>query len=95
MILSDVEIVNQIKSLHLQWKSVDGWLEKQIEFENFDKAFDFMKSVADICKKHNHHPFWTNNYKQVSIKFRTNDAGGITQRDIDVAKEIDSLEKNT
>ncbi len=91
MVLSNGDIIKKIESLRLQWKLVDNYIERQIEFKNFDAAFHFMKSVAEICKEHNHHPYWINNFKLVIIRLHTVDLGGVTIKDLNLAMEIDKL----
>ena len=50
-----------------------------------------MNQVAIIAEKNQHHPEWLNVYNQVEIWLTTHDANGITDKDFDLAKEIDSL----
>ncbi len=69
------------------------------EFADFVAAFGFMTSVAILAEKHDHHPEWFNVYNTVEITLTTHDvpgsdeagAGGLSQRDIDLAKAIDAL----
>jgi 4a-hydroxytetrahydrobiopterin dehydratase len=54
-------------------------------------AFGFMTQVALLAEKADHHPEWSNVYNKVSIALSTHDAGGLSQRDFDLARQIDKL----
>jgi len=77
--------------------TIDGWalgkgeIEKAYVFADFSAAFGFMCRVALLCEQHNHHPEWSNVYNKLNIRLSTHDAGGITQKDFDLAKAIDAL----
>jgi 4a-hydroxytetrahydrobiopterin dehydratase len=61
------------------------------KFKNFSEAFGFMTRVAIAADKAGHHPDWSNTYDKVTIVLSTHDAGGLTQKDIDLAKAIDAI----
>ncbi len=77
---------------------LDGWsvaegreaIVKEFHFEDFQRAFAFMTRVALYAEKHDHHPEWTNVYNRVSITLATHDAGGVTSKDIALARAIDA-----
>jgi 4a-hydroxytetrahydrobiopterin dehydratase len=50
-----------------------------------------MARVALVAEKHDHHPEWSNVYDRVDITLSTHDAGGLSQRDLDLAALIDAL----
>lgn len=64
---------------------------KTFEFKNFVAAFGWMAQVALLSEKANHHPEWSNVYKTVHVKLTTHDVGGLSQRDVDLAKQMDRL----
>lgn len=66
-------------------------LYRKLKFKDFSEAFGFMSRVALVAEQANHHPEWSNVYNSVSFKLTTHDAGGLTQKDVDLAKEIDRL----
>ena len=88
--LSEKEIHSKLAERH-RWKHWDGKLRREFEFDNFVKAFGFMTSVALLAEAHNHHPNWSNVYNRVTIELYTHDAGGITEIDFALAKQIDEL----
>lgn len=74
------------------WTESDSSLYKKFIFEDFDQAFSFMEEVAEVAKRMNHHPKWTNIYKTVECWLRTHDAGDvITERDRQLALEMDKI----
>ena len=76
---------------------VPGWtmradakaITRTFTFADFNAAFGFMTRVALLADKVDHHPEWSNVYNRVSVLLTTHDAGGVTQRDVDMARFID------
>ena len=77
--------------------TVPGWslegasLTRAFEFPDFVRAFGFMASVAAIAQAMDHHPDWANVYNRVTIRLSTHDAGGLTNRDFEMAARIGEL----
>ena len=67
-----------------------GAIRRSFRFADFAQAFGFMTQVALAAEKADHHPEWTNIYNRVDITLTTHDAGGLTQRDFDLARQIDA-----
>lgn len=66
-------------------------IERQFKFRDFPAAFGFMARVALLAEKAGHHPEWSNVYNRVSIRLTTHDAGGLTDKDVALARAIDAL----
>jgi len=66
-------------------------IERKLVFADFSEAFAFMTRVALLAESQDHHPEWFNVYNRVEITLTTHDAGGLSQRDIAMAKAIDAL----
>jgi 4a-hydroxytetrahydrobiopterin dehydratase len=66
-------------------------IERRFVFADFVEAFGFMCRVALLAERADHHPEWSNVYNRVTIELTTHDAGGLSTRDIDMAKAIDRL----
>ncbi len=74
-----------------EWKpdaERDG-IRRSFRFADFDEAFAFMTRVAKHAARMDHHPEWSNVYNRVEILLTTHDAGGLSARDIELAKAID------
>ena len=77
----------------------DGWtlsddgkaLERSFRFNDFSQAFAFLTRVAMYAEKVDHHPEFTNVWNRVDFRLTTHDAGGVTDRDLDLAQAIDRL----
>ncbi len=66
-------------------------ITRQFLFADFVDAFGFMTRVAILAEKADHHPEWSNVYNRVDILLTTHDAGGLSVRDVALAKAIDAL----
>ncbi len=88
--LTDQEIEAALTSLP-DWKFEGGKLVRRWRLANFVDAFGFMAKVAILAEVHNHHPEWSNVYNSVTIELVTHDAGGVSDRDVALAKAIDGL----
>jgi 4a-hydroxytetrahydrobiopterin dehydratase len=69
----------------------EGAISRTFKFKNFSEAFGFMTRVALAAEKADHHPDWSNSYDKVTIRLSTHDAGGVSQKDIDLARAIDRM----
>lgn len=76
---------------------VPGWtvdgehLRRTFKFADFVEAFGFMAKVALLAERADHHPEWSNVYNKVEIGLTTHDAGGLSARDVTLARAIDAL----
>ena len=66
-------------------------IERTFNFADFNEAWGFMNRVALIAEKSDHHPEWFNVYNRVEITLTTHDAGGLSQRDVDMVVAIEQL----
>ena len=75
------------------WKKVRGRdaIQKSFRFADFNEAWGFMTRVAMAAEKSDHHPEWSNVYNKVEIVLSTHDAGGLSEKDVALAKVIDSI----
>src|ERR1700731_2266211 len=70
------------------WSDVTGRdaITKKFTFKDFNQAFGFMTRAALAAEKMDHHPEWFNVYKTVEVTLSTHDAGGVTEKDVALAK---------
>lgn len=64
-------------------------ITKTFVFRDFVEAFGFMSQVALVAERMDHHPEWSNVYKTVNVLLTTHDAGGLTSKDVTLAKDMD------
>jgi 4a-hydroxytetrahydrobiopterin dehydratase len=80
-------------------KGLSGWseaagrdaIERTFSFRDFNEAFGFMARAALVAEKSDHHPEWRNVYKTVEVTLSTHDAGGVTARDIELARAMNAI----
>jgi 4a-hydroxytetrahydrobiopterin dehydratase len=78
---------------------LQGWAEapgrdaisKSFRFADFSSAWAFMSRVALKAEQMDHHPEWYNVYNRVDVILSTHDAGGVTDKDIDLGKFMDAV----
>jgi 4a-hydroxytetrahydrobiopterin dehydratase len=75
------------------WTEVSGRdaIARTFTFRDFNEAFGFMSRVALVAEKSDHHPEWRNVYKTVEVVLSTHDAGGVTNKDIELAKAMNAI----
>ena len=75
------------------WKLVEGRdaITRSFRFKDFSEAWGFMARVALLAEAQDHHPEWFNVWNRVEITLSTHDAGGLSARDVRLAKAIDGL----
>jgi 4a-hydroxytetrahydrobiopterin dehydratase len=75
------------------WAEVPGRdaIAKTFVFRDFNEAFGFMSRAALVAEKRDHHPEWRNVYKTVEVVLATHDAGGVTTKDIELAKAMNAI----
>ena len=77
----------------------DGWTVEEggkawvrtIKFKDFSEAFAFLTRVALHAEKADHHPEFTSVWNRVDLRLTSHDAGGVTERDAELARAINAL----
>ena len=80
-------------------EALPGWtpaerrdaIRRSFRFRDFNEAWGFMNRVALLAEAQDHHPEWSNTYNRVEIVLTTHDAGGLSERDLRLARAIDAL----
>ena len=78
---------------------LEGWSEakgrdaivKTFQFKSFSQAWGWMNRVALLAEKMDHHPEWVNVYGRVDVTLSTHSAGGVTEKDIAMARKMDAF----
>ena len=66
-------------------------IRREFRFADFSAAWGFMARVALLAEAQDHHPEWSNVWNRVDILLSTHDAGGLSARDVRLARAIDAL----
>lgn len=74
-----------------EWAVEGERLLRTFRFADFVEAFGFMSRVALLAERQDHHPEWFNVWNRVDVALTTHDAGGLSARDVKLAKAIDAL----
>ncbi len=88
--LSDEEIGAALSSLP-DWEFDGEAITKSFSWETFRDAIDFVNDVADVAEDENHHPDLEIYYDEVIVSFRTHSADAVTERDVELAREIEAM----
>lgn len=73
------------------WYFKENAIIKDFKFKNFTQALGFIVQVGVVAERMNHHPELFNVYNKVTIRLNTHDSGGVTKKDIELARQIEEL----
>lgn len=88
--LTDAEIAAALAQIPA-WRLESGALRRSYRFPDFVRAFAFMTACALRIQEMDHHPEWSNVYGSVEVTLVTHDSGGVTARDLELARRMESL----
>jgi 4a-hydroxytetrahydrobiopterin dehydratase len=86
--LSNDEIESNIADLNNGWELKDGKIVKSFQFTSFMNVIEFVKDVARVAERLDHHPIITINWKSVKLSLKSFDVDAITKRDIGLANHL-------
>ncbi len=77
---------------------LSGWvydgssIKKVFKMRNYPSTMGFVTAVGGFCQRKNHHPdYILMKFRDVEVSFSTHSAGGVTENDIELAREIDQI----
>lgn len=73
------------------WSGDEAAIQKDFVFADFSEAFAFLTRIALLSEKMNHHAEWSGVYNKVSLRLSTHDAGGVTDKDVKMARAIEGF----
>lgn len=73
------------------WSEVGGQIQRTFQFPDFLSAMRFVHKIAEYAERVQHHPEMLIRYDKVTLTVSTHDAGGVTQKDFDLAEESDRI----
>jgi len=88
--LTGQEIQTALKDLP-QWKQTGNAIQRIYEFPDFKQAMVFVNKMAEAAEEANHHPDIDIRYNKVTVALTSHDSGGVTGRDVKMAKRINGL----
>lgn len=88
--LSDEDVATALRALP-GWSVVEGKLRREFRFTDFIEAWGFMARAALVVQAMDHHPEWFNVYGTVRVDLTTHSAGGISERDVELARVMSAL----
>ena len=91
-VMNDSEVQEHLTKLP-GWKYQDKAIQKQFEFSNFLESVAFVNKVAPLAEELGHHPDLQIQYSKVTVTLTTHDSGGVTQKDLELAKKIETMER--
>ncbi|MDE1853367.1 MAG: 4a-hydroxytetrahydrobiopterin dehydratase [Thaumarchaeota archaeon] len=89
-LLSDSEIDSRLRALK-GWRHEGEFITKSYEFESFMDGIDFIRKVAEVAEKYEHHPDIHVRYTDVTLSVQTHSEGGVTEWDIGLAEKIEAM----
>ena len=90
-VLSDIEIQRALGQLP-GWSRRTNVISKTFSLPTFPAGIAFIGRIADAAESAQHHPDIDIRYTKITIALSTHDSGGLTQKDIDLAKAIEGMQ---
>ncbi|MBX4212168.1 4a-hydroxytetrahydrobiopterin dehydratase [Candidatus Pacearchaeota archaeon] len=89
----NLNILNKHMKEIRNWSLEGSSIVKEQSFANFKEALEFVNKVGEIAEKHRHHPDFVISYNVVKLSLTTHSVHDLTEKDFDVARDIDNLSK--
>lgn len=89
-VLSNEEVDAALPKLS-GWERVDNALRRSVKFPAFLAGIDAVRRIAEVAEAKDHHPDIDIRWRTVTFVLSTHSEGGLTQKDLDLAGEIDRL----
>ncbi len=88
--LSTDQIIHALKDLP-GWAYTNEAIHKELSFDAYMDGIEFVRKLAIRAEEHNHHPDLVLGWCKVSVTFTTHDSDGVTENDIQMAQEVESI----
>jgi 4a-hydroxytetrahydrobiopterin dehydratase len=89
-VLSHSELEHELRTCPL-WAVRGLFLERTFETESFDDGVSLVTAIAALARGHDHHPDIDLRYRSVLVRMTTHDVGGISMRDVVLARAINNM----
>ena len=90
--LSDADLAKELATLP-GWNVTDGMIRKKFAHPTFPEAIVFVNAVAQLAEVANHHPDVDIRYSDITLSLVTHDQGGITEKDIALARQVETARR--
>jgi 4a-hydroxytetrahydrobiopterin dehydratase len=87
----DPETIKRRLSKLKGWRFEGNSLVRELEFDDFDAAISCIVKLAPVANKLDHHPDIYNSYNKVRLSLTTHEEGGVTEKDFELATQINLL----
>jgi 4a-hydroxytetrahydrobiopterin dehydratase len=87
--LTNEQIADKLKALP-GWEYKNNAIVKQLKFKEFMDGIEFVNRIAEIAEAADHHPDIAINYTRVTFTCSTHSDGGVTEKDIKLATNIEA-----
>ncbi|MEO8210883.1 MAG: 4a-hydroxytetrahydrobiopterin dehydratase [bacterium] len=89
--LTEQQIKDELKNIN-GWSLVENSIRKTFKTKGFPQTMGLVTAIGSFCQQHDHHPdYLTMKYSSVEVSFSTHSVKGISKKDFDIAKDIDTL----
>jgi 4a-hydroxytetrahydrobiopterin dehydratase len=89
--LTDEQLTETLSKLD-GWERVEDSIQKKLKTDGFPQTMGLVTAIGSLCQQFDHHPDWlTMKYAEVEVSFSTHSEGGLTDKDVNIAKEINKL----
>lgn len=75
------------------WKAHNGAIEKTFDRHSFNGAIAFVNTLAELAERADHHPDVDIRYRNVKVSLSTHDAGGVTDLDVSLARQVEAVSR--
>jgi 4a-hydroxytetrahydrobiopterin dehydratase len=89
--LSDEEVRGALAEGLAGWSYLDNALRRELRFASFREAIGFVHDVAEAAEAAHHHPDLHISYRSVTVTLSKHSEGGVTAKDVALARTIDGL----
>ncbi len=90
MVFTEKQIKEKLQEF-VAWELVGGQIQKTYGLKDFKTAMEFVNQVAMIAENSNHHPDINIHYSKVTFALSTHSENGITEKDLEMAKQIEAV----
>lgn len=90
MVLNEDQIKAKLNSVP-GWELQNDHLKKTFQLDDFKASLKFVNKVGDLAENANHHPDILIQYNNVTLSLRTHDEDGISDKDFNLAEQIEKV----